>query len=135
MSITTLLKKKWLYHKWITALLKWLYHKWITTLLKKKVVPHIVPPEAAVISEYLLEQHNIAVDPNTLDPAKYHWLAFTEDGKLAVHGDPKVHEKLQLPDSYQVFTSSAGVYHYSYDPSKVQPKFFEHHDAGVVSTY
>ena len=104
------------------------------------VVPVVVQPKVSdqqkrYISEYLLEQHNIAVDPNTLDPDKYHWLAFTEEGKLAVHGDPKLHEQFNLPDSYQVFKSSTGMFHYTYDPSKVQPKFFEHHDSGAVSTY
>ena len=63
------------------------------------------------------------------------FLAFDEKGRPALYGDPILHKKLGLADSYRVVTGPTGVFHKSYDPSKVQPKFFKTHDSGSVLQY
>ena len=63
------------------------------------------------------------------------FLAFDENGKPALYGDPILHKKLGLPDAYRVVTGPTGVLHKSYDASKVQPKFFETHETNVLERY
>ena len=48
------------------------------------------------IAEYLLEQHGLSVDVNSLTPEKQSWLAFTDSGKLALYGDPTLKKQLRF---------------------------------------
>ena len=105
---------------------------------KKDKKPIVIPkPEKFdALREYLREQHNISVPlDKKITQKDYPWLAFTEKGTPALTDDPVLHNKLKLSDAYRVVTTKTGILHKAYDPSKVQPKFFQTHETSVVSQY
>ena len=102
----------------------------------QKVTPKAQPDPYVALREYLKEQHNINIPKGQkITPKQYPWLALTEGGKPALFGDPELHNKMKLSDAYRVVTTKTGIVHTAYDPSKVQPKFFNSHETSVVNTY
>ena len=89
----------------------------------------------SALQEYLRDQHGMMVSKDDINRSTLPFLAFDEKGRPALFGDPILHKKLGLADSYRVVTGSTGVIHKSYDPSKVQPKFFSQHETSVVEHY
>ena len=81
------------------------------------------------------DQHGLTVSKGSINENTLPFLAFDEKGMPALYGDPLLHKKLGLADSYRVVTGPTGVVHKSYDPSKVQPKFFSEHETNVVEQY
>ena len=104
-----------------------------------KVWPQPVKPAPSVhlsaLQEYLREQHGMNVSKASINRRALPFIAFDSKGRPALYGDPILHQKMGLPDAYRVVTGPTGFVHKSYDPSKVQPKFFKSHDTAVVQQY
>ena len=104
-----------------------------------KVLPQPVKPAPSVhlsaLQEYLHEQHGMNVSKASINRRALPFIAFDSKGRPALYGDPILHQKMGLPDAYRVVTGPTGFVHKSYDPSKVQPKFFKTHESSVVQQY
>ena len=89
----------------------------------------------SALQEYLRDQHGMNVSKKSINERALPFLAFDEKGRPALYGDPILHKTLGLSDAYRVVTGPTGYIHKSYDPEKVQPKFFSEHETGVVERY
>ena len=102
-----------------------------------KAIPKVQPPSVhlSALQEYLRDQHGMNVSKEAINSKAIPFLAFDEKGRPALYGDPILHKKMGLPDAYRVVTGPTGYIHKSYDPEKVQPKFFSQHETSVVERY